>query len=291
MADIGVSLHNAIEVYKKNWQKMLFAAFLVFVPLIVAYAIEIVFLFSIGYDFSEKAFHEALFSKYDYYSAVLSPFVIMFIVAYFICMFLYLGYLRYQNLCFTKEPKLEEIHHFLKYRKLDTILFFIIFSIVISLILSPLIIGILLSRLESVASIAFMFFLLIVCCLAMILFSFSHIAFSIEDLGPDAAIKRSFNLVKENYFTTILFFAVFFIIFFLIFIVESIFIILAFLFALTIILIPVSFIIYILILLFNVSFGNLWMISFYREMAKSQPQRARVKKVGRDSRDRAKANL
>jgi hypothetical protein len=275
MADIGASLHNAIEVYKKNWQKMLFAAFLVYIPIIVAYTIEIAFLFSIGYNFSEEFSTETLFSEYAYFMV---PILVMILAAYFVYMFLNLGYLRYLNLCFTKEPKLVEILHFLKYRKLDTILFFIIFGIVISLILSPLIIEILLSRLESVASIAFMFFLLIVCCLAMILFSFSHVAFSIENLGPDAAIKRSFNLVKENYFTTILFFAVFFIIFFLIFIVEYILIILAFLLMLTIILIPLSFIIFILILLFNVSFGNLWMISFYKEMAKSQPQSSRVKR-------------
>jgi len=272
MADIGASLHNAIEVYKKNWQKMLFAAFLVYIPIIVAYTIEIAFLFSIGYNFSEEFSTETLFSEYAYFMVSI---LVMILAAYFVYMFLNLGYLRYLNLYFTKEPKLGEILHFLKYRKLDTILFFIIFGIVISLILSPLIIEILLSRLESVASIAFMFFLLIVCCLAMILFSFSHVAFSIENLGPDAAIKRSFNLVKENYFTTILFFIIYTI---LILIADIILLLVAFLLMLTIILIPLSFIIFILILLFNVSFGKLWMISFYKEMAKSQPQRARIKR-------------
>lgn len=268
MADIGTSLEKTIEIYKKNWQKIIFASFLIYVPAIIA-TLAITFLFSADSNFDEETLLDALFSP-----TFGPPIAIIIFTLCLVYIFLYPGYLRYLNLCFTKESKLEEMLHFLKYRKLDTILFSIMFGIVILLVLSPLIIEIALWYSGSTASIVFAFFLLIVCCLALVPFSFSHIAYSIENLGPGAAIKRSFSLVKGNYFMTILFLIVYNLLtrmsdFGLSQMQDF--------FTSTIILIPLA-IITLIISIFIDSFSDLWVISFYREMAKSQPQRARAKK-------------
>jgi len=270
MADIGASLHNAIEVYKKNWQKMLFASFVYLLPLLVIYSILLVWVFVAGYTSGTE-----IFSGFDLI------FIILFLILVFVYMYLQLGFTRYLNLYFSKEPKLNEILHFLKYRKLDTLIFVILMTIITMFVFSPLLVLVAISNLESVGSAAFAFILLMLCSLAWLLFLFSGIAYAVEDLSPIDAIKRSFYLVKRNYLTTLLFLFIYYIIIYLISIVA---ILVVLLIALTIILIPLAMVLIFLFMLFVVSFCSLWLISFYRELMKSEPMTRTEQRVRKGSR-------